>query len=169
MKKILLTFALLLSAITFSTPAKALMIDPFFSYEFGEGSAEKFSGPQFGARLAWDMLGFWAGAEYATGSLKGADSDTTSTVTDLGLSVGYKFPILVRAYGTYILNAKSETSGAELTGTGTKIGFGYTGLPFISLNYEIISRSYSKLNGNDLTSNVNMNSNAISVSYTLSF
>jgi hypothetical protein len=55
--------------------------------------------------------------------------------------VGFEFPVLFRVYAGYIFSAtgKSETSNGDYelkNGTGAKFGLGFTGLPFIDINFE---------------------------------
>lgn len=148
-----------------STPAFAgLHIEPWLGYEKGKSEVivttsgvsapadeDDFTSVDYGLRLGYSMLLFTAGVEYAMGSgtITGTGSDTDISTTDLGVFVGVDFPILVRAYATYFLNSKAElkdvSSGtSNYDGKGYKIGIGFTGLPFVSLNLEAIFREYDK-------------------------
>lgn len=164
MKKILLVFGFILSG-AFSTQAQAsIVVDPFLAYESGSNDV---TGVGFGARIGYGILGFSAGIEYGSTSFSG--NGTSGTATDLGAYVGYEFPILLRAYLSYFLDSKMDSSGSEFTGNGGyKMGVGYTGLPLISINLETIQRKYSKMDGAEATIDVDPVT-AISVSYPISF
>ena len=66
--------------------------------------------------------------------------------TDWGAFVGFEFPILVRVYAGYIFSAKGEVSTdfgkAKMEGAGTKVGVGFTGLPFVDINVEYRRGTY---------------------------
>lgn len=128
-----------------------IMVEPFLAYEMSDysasgGTERDVTGSHFGVRLAYTMLGAMVGAEYQTGSVSvefpsgDADLDTT----DIGLFVGYEFPILLRIYGTFYLSHEATPeSSQDLEGDGgTKIGVSYMGLPFVALNFEMMSRSF---------------------------
>jgi hypothetical protein len=152
MKKLLLALATVLTA---SAAHAGFMIEPYVSFavsgEYKNGSTkEDVSHTGFGARLGYGMLGFSFGLDYGTGS---GEIDSSPSVdfdtTDLGLFVAYEFPILVRAYATYILDAKTEfPGGGEYSGGGTKIGIGYTGLPFVVIGVEMYAVNYDTDEGN---------------------
>lgn len=141
--------ATLFTALLLSSPAMAsLYLEPYLGYETGKmenpGSSENVAGTNLGLKLGYESLGFALGADYMRGSLK-VDSSPSQTGTnqDLGIFAQFTFPILVKVSGTYFFSNEFEDTG-KLTGSGTKIGVGYTGLPFVSLNLDLISIHYNK-------------------------
>ncbi|MEO0335266.1 MAG: outer membrane beta-barrel protein [Pseudomonadota bacterium] len=139
-------------------------IEPFLGYsvsgnyesDFGSTTDGDYvsDGPQIGARVGYGMLGFFGALEYEMSSMT-ADGDDDSSIdqTLLGVSVGYEFPILIRGYATYIFSADGKSDDdfdSEFKGTGVKLGVGYTGLPFVAINFEM-----TQLNFNDYESNSN--------------
>ena len=168
-------------AVVVCSSAKAhadLLVEPFGGYEFGKfkqsGTSDDISGVNYGARLGYESLGFMIGGEYALGSLKytpSGGSNTDLSTTDAGIFVGYNFPILFRVYGTYYLlsDASSSSYSSDLKGTGYRVGIGFTGLPFITLALEEVSRTYTKQGSSSLSSNVTINDTLLSVTLPLTF
>ena len=147
MKKLVAIFATIL--ISGFTANAGLLLEPYLNY-ITAGSTSRSSasitGNEIGARVGYDFLGFGIGIDTLlsgkyTYSLAGVSTDTTPT--QFGLFASYKFPILVRGYFTYLTSAKEKnSSGSEVSGTGTKIGIQYTGLPFIAIGLETYTGSY---------------------------
>lgn len=141
--------AMLLSLIGFMTPVKAaLLVEPVLGYNLGTDldiDSDEYSGngAAFGGRLGYQQLGFQIGLDYLRSSLDMDDSDFDENLTTSEWAgfVGFEFPILVRVYAGYIFSAKgeSENNNVDLEfndGTGTKLGVGFTGLPFVDINFE---------------------------------
>ncbi len=132
------------------------LVEPFFNqsvsgdFELGNLSAD-LSNTIFGARLGLTTLGFMYGVEYATGnfSVDFTNGKLKGDTTDIGLFVGYNFPIMFRAWFSYYLSSRYEfnNSNQEFKGTGSQIGIGYTGLPFISINLLMLNRTFDELDG----------------------
>ncbi|MDC0980423.1 hypothetical protein OAQ84_01670, partial [Bdellovibrionales bacterium] len=81
--------------------------------------------------------------------------DVDITAKDLGVFAMFEFPILLRVWANYVFDATAAVSGiSDTTGTALKLGVGYTGLPFVSLNFEIVKRNYTERGSStiDLTS-----------------
>lgn len=168
MKLFSVLFALLLAT---GTAQAGVMIEPYLGYESGTQSAKFKSSylpspntdlggvigaSALGARLGYNVLGFWAALDYMAGS--GTVKYDTSTIKDsdltrstLGVTAGFDFPILIRAWAGYILKDDStfKGSGTEttLSGGGYKLGVGFQGLPFISLNLEYLVRNFNSHKG----------------------
>ena len=149
-------FLPLIAALTFSVFAAGqaqagIYIEPFIGYETGETEEnDDYTGVGFGARLGYQMLGLAFGAEYASSGLTikytDGSADQDADTTDLGLFVSYQFPILFRVFATYFLDSTAEAGAAEFTGNGgTRLGVGYTGLPFVVINFEMLNRKYDTL------------------------
>jgi hypothetical protein len=87
--------------------------------------------------------------------------NTQSTKDDyqsntFGLFLGYEFPILLRAWGSYFLSSSYEdedgpNKSERFSGSGFGLGLGYTALPFVSLNLEV--RNFELNTFRDLSSN----------------
>lgn len=142
---------LLLALIGFIGPVKAaLLIEPVVGYNLGsklefEGgnSYSGGSGAAFGGRLGYQQLGFQLGVDYLNSTLDMDDNDIGKDVkmSEWAGFIGFEFPILLRVYAGYIFSATgdSELNGADLElkkGSGTKVGLGFTGLPFVDINLE---------------------------------
>lgn len=136
-----------------AVPANAFMIEPFIGLESGDyddgSTTSDFANQNLGLRIGGDTLGFMYGFEYQQGSgtvepsgLADIDVDTT----DMGLYVGYELPIMLRAYLTYYFSHKAEIAGqSDMEGDGgMKLGVSYTGLPFIVINFEKMTRSFDE-------------------------
>jgi hypothetical protein len=155
--------AILLFIVIGSAARADIFIEPWLGYEMGTykypaGSLSgDISGTNYGARLGYKMLGLSFGAEYSGVSLTEkptSGSNLSVSGSDLGLFVGFNFPVLLRVYATYILSSTGKvdtyTSG-NFTGSGSRIGVGFTGLPFVVINLEAISRDYNKYAGNSIS------------------
>lgn len=150
MKKLLLGLVFAAFAIS-QTPAHALLIEPFIGYQTGDftsgSTKEDIDGIEFGGRLGATFTMVDIGGEIAKGDLS-IDSSPSSDLetTDMGVFVAVNFPILVRAYVTYFLSSEAEPdSGANYEGDGGyRLGIGFTGLPFVSINVERILRKYDE-------------------------
>ena len=167
MKKLLSTAGLLL--FLFSTDTKgSLLVDPYIGYLVNQseqtvtigastGTADfTTTGTQMGARVGWQKLGLMLGGEFAysptltqeltafLGSETSSGTETDYSGTYMGVFVGYDFPLLLRAWATYFFNVtySPDGSGDDLDASGTSLGVGFTGLPFVSLNAEYRTISY---------------------------
>lgn len=147
MKKILMIFT---AVFTMSSVSQAsINVEPFLGYTFsGEVGTSDLTGVGYGARVGYDLaLGLGFGAEYFQGSYTaentaGVESDFEPT--DIGVYVSYDFPILVRAWATYVISGKEDSGAAELSGNGFKVGVGFTGLPFVAINLEYTTINYDE-------------------------
>lgn len=137
------------------------LIEPYLGYVLSgdtknAGSTDDLSGTALGLRIGSTTLGFMYGLQYEIGSISiessAGGSDTDFDATNLSLFFGFEFPILVRAWLTYDISAKGSTSGAgitnDFTGSGYVLGAGYTGFPFVSVNFEIFNRTYDECDSN---------------------
>lgn len=128
-----------------STASAALLIEPHLGYNLGtSGDGESYSGGQYGMRLGYQQLGLMAGLDFTRSNFdqKVVDDDGTTPTykyerNELGLFVGYNFPIFIRAWGAYYFGntTKIKSSNTELTGNTKELGVGFTALPFLSLNF----------------------------------
>lgn len=175
-------FALLAVAGFVSTSHADILLEPYLGYYFGSstqsGSKDgDVTGLGYGARFGFQhMTGFMIGAEYFTGQLEDDDGTVKTDMTpgDLGVFAGFNFPILLRAYATYFITnkwkAKTSTTTADLEGSGgLKLGLGWTGLPFVSINLEYMTVGFDKVGGNSIDDTINEKIYGLSVSLPLTF
>jgi len=65
--------------------------------------------------------------------------------------IGYEFPVLFRVYAGYIFSGTGTTKADDGTkiefneGTGSKVGVGFTGLPFVDINLEYRQMKYPEM------------------------
>lgn len=162
------------------TAQASLLLEPYVGYVSGSSkttSSSNFTGTEYGARVGYSVLGFAIGAEYdATSFTDDLTPKDNLSSGDLGAFVAYKFPILLRVYGTYFpaSEIKAESNGTTSTyksGNLTKLGVGFTGLPFININVEYILGSYSKVvsAGTEVSLDPKLTSSAFALSISAPF
>ncbi|UYL07498.1 outer membrane beta-barrel protein [Bdellovibrio sp. SKB1291214] len=181
MKKMWLVLALFLG---FSGAAHAgVMIEPYLGYEMGSHTdvnpTAKTELVNMGARLAWTAPALlWLGVDYnlgVSGKYK-PDGQTNSDAkrNTLYAVAGIDFPILLRGWIGYGLSSEIKTdspSDTSFKGKPVKVGVAFTGLPFLSLNFEYIMENLDKSTsgGVDNNSPGKMDSYMLSVSLPLHF
>lgn len=175
MKKYVYLLALL-SLIQINAQA-SLLVDPYLGLNVSgstkvgtlENSYDNVP-VSIGARVGFAQLGFSAGLDYQnTSSIKIENSANKYDATELGIFAGFDFPILVRAYVGYIFSADFKATGSNFDeGSGYKLGVGFTGLPFVSINLEYKALSYDKLN-NATIATADHNAVLLAVSLPLKF
>ncbi len=169
------SFALL----TFRHSAQAsLLLEPYLGYVTGGQIKSapldaKYTGTEYGARVGYSIMNFAVGGEYLAKTLTDDSSPSSNTYTggDLGIFAAFKFPILVRAFATYVPSPELKSSnslGSSTFKSGNilKLGVGFTALPFININLEYISGTYSKINTNGIEAN--LQNNLTTTAYALS-
>lgn len=127
-----------------------LHLEPFLGYAFGKGGSgtkKDAHGVDFGGRVGFRTLGFSVGGEYSLSDFTIENSpDTSFKPRNIGVFAAYEFPILLRAYGTYIFHSEGDFGANKLEdGSGYRIGAGFTGLPFIAINLELMHLEHKKL------------------------
>lgn len=184
---------MLLSSFILLTSSQAfagIYLEPYFGYETGKSTGEadiqsvgilqvdtESKGVVFGGKLGYSMMGLAGGLDYSMFKSKDTDktgqgNDGDSDVTDTGAFVQFTFPIMFKVSGTYIFNSKNKSDDSESTGSGIKIGAGYTGLPFIAINLDYISVKYDDTKVDNAvvnSSDVKSTSYMLSVSLPLDF
>lgn len=124
-----------------------------------------------GARVGYTKLGFNVGIDYLMA--QGIEFENVSQEYDLseaGIFVGLDLPILLRGYVAYIVNSNLEGTITEYEkGNGFKVGVGFTGLPFVSLNLEMRNVSYDEgnISGSSFDTDTDYQSYLLSVSLPL--
>lgn len=159
-----------LGALVFLAMASAkagILIEPYFAMESGTLTQKvantdiggSTSATILGARLGYKLpLMLWVAADYSMatgGKFKALTVSYDYTRTNLNLDVGIDFPILFRAWLGFGLNNEMKlTEGSTNTffkeGGFTKLGVAYSGLPFISINFEYYTwapNKYTDANG----------------------
>ena len=149
--KVAQLFILILAFLIIKPASAGLLIEPVVGYnvaKFGVDNPsydeEKAIGPSFGGRLGYQKLGFQLGLDYLHSSLDVDDNAFKENVTSNEWAgfVGFEFPVLLRVYAGYIFAATGESKltgnqKLELSeGSGMKLGVGFTGLPFVDINFE---------------------------------
>lgn len=166
-----------ISLLMYAQSAKAgILLEPYVGYVSGQQKqtgTSNLSGTEYGARVGYTLLNFGIGADYVAASY--TDDSTPKndlTIGDLGAFVSYKLPILFRVYATYVPSAtvrvKSSSSDVKFKGNSARLGVGYTGLPFININFEYINATYTDVEIAGTTAALSTNSTtsayAISIS-----
>jgi hypothetical protein len=139
-----------------------LYLDPYFGTAISGqwDDYDDFSNTDMGLRVGWGMLGLSFGVDYRMTNIEFDDAAFSSAAkvdgSLLAAYVGYEFPIMLRVYGEYIISESLDTDdlggGTEFDGaSGTILGIGYTGLPFVAINFEMVNYdvSYSPSTVND--------------------
>lgn len=158
-----LLITILLGGFTANSNA-AFYIEPFAGYQFGEGGDG--TGAAYGGRLGFSFLGFALGAQYTgfTSTVDEKDNGGTKKEFDfngnhIGAFASFEFPILIRVWATYFFASEGKiksftidpddtgptaavTGDLKYEGAGTEIGLGFTGLPFIDINFSITNIKY---------------------------
>jgi hypothetical protein len=161
MKHLLLGAVAAVLTLTTTVSHAGLLVEPVIGYNLGTsldtelplglGKKDyKGSGVGYGGRLGFQKLGLQLGVDYFKSSLSMTSDDFDGNVDmdEWAGFVGYEFPILIRVYAGYIFSATGDgrmqglsgLANAKLKledGTGYKLGVGFTGLPFVDINFEI--------------------------------
>lgn len=161
MKNIFKLLSLVLLLSTASAQA-GVLVEPIIGLNFNhklEGNGEDFKGlgGAWGGRLGYQNYGFQLGLDYLSSSTDMDEKELKNNFKsqDWAAFIGFEFPILVRVYAGYIFSSNGEVglkSGGKAKlegGSGTKIGIGFTGLPFVDINVEYRRGTYDdvKLGG----------------------
>lgn len=147
-------FVVILCTLSLSASA-ALHLEPYAGFGSYTTTADSVAGissddievdaetmTTVGGRIGYSMLLFSGGLDLSMDSIDGG------TRTNTALFFGVDMPILLRAYAKYILN--SELARDDLDDndvdvsfdSGYAFGLGFTGLPFLSINFEIEKSKY---------------------------
>ncbi|MEN0057500.1 MAG: outer membrane beta-barrel protein [Bdellovibrio sp.] len=152
MKKILVALAMVLSYASVSQAG--WLIEPYLGYEMGKTSSGNVDGKtelvNLGGRFAYTLpVFFWVGLDANIGMSgkykpdSGSDEDVKRTT--LGLVVGFDLPVLLRVWAAYGFSNElkfDDSVSTKVKGNNMKLGVGFTGLPFVSLNLEYIKDDF---------------------------
>ena len=136
-------------------------IEPYLGYMSGTSELTfygipfemSYKTPMIGGRLGYGMMGLSLGVDYSqsVSSFEWEQEKPATTAvpdkmdyTNLGIYVGYKFPMMFRVWGTYFIKSEFEVAtphpgsnaGDKWTGAGYALGAGWTGFPLVALNLE---------------------------------
>lgn len=145
MKKLVIAACLFLLPISSFAGFK---FNPKVNYNLLEYNNNDATGVGFGLGLGYSFVGLYTMLEYETAELSVDNYNSDQTMKNMGLVVGYEFPILLNVWLNYVFDA--EFGNDE--GSGTKIGLGYSVAPMIQLYLEIFNLEYDKSNGVSLAS-----------------
>lgn len=152
-----------------------ILLEPYLGYVSGkaeQGTSSNYTGMEYGARVGYSMLGFAGGLEYAAATLTDDGTPKSDlTIGDIGVFAAYKFPVLFRVFAAYFPSSEvkvsnSTGSGTYKSGNAMKLGVGFSFLPFVNLNLEYMSSTYSDLQASGVT--VPLNPSLTNKSYGLS-
>lgn len=167
MKKLLSVLAFATIAFS-SVTSHALLIEPFIGYGMGDYEGDDTTGLEYGGRLGFTLAVVDIGGEFAKGDFD-ADRDTGGDLnletTDMGLFIAIEFPILLRAYATYFLSSEAKPgTGTKMEGDGGyRLGVGFTGLPFLSINLEQTLRKWDEQGSSSISEDMSMTMLSISL------
>lgn len=178
MKKLAAIFAITL--LTGVSSVASILLDPYFGYKISGSSSispgASITGTEIGARIGWEFLGFAIGIDSLLSgkySYSAAGVTTDATPSKFGIFASFKFPILVRGYISYLTSAKETMPLSDYySGTATKIGVQFTGLPFVAIGLETYTGSYNTYNtvaGVSTSASNTANHTNIALSVPLSF
>ncbi len=166
LKKLIQLALLVALTMGFSSHSQAaLLIEPVVGFNLGTKYDLKFdsfpvlndsfsggSGVSYGGRLGYQQLGLQLGLDYLKSSIDMNTSDLKENIStsEWGGFIGYEFPILLRVYAGYIFSGTGTTKddGTKIEfneGTGSKVGVGFTGLPFVDINLEYRQMKYPEM------------------------
>ena len=161
-----------------NSASAALLIEPVVGFnasskaeieieeDEGTKSYSGGGGLGFGGRLGYQYLGFQLGLDYLHSSIDMGDDDIDKNVNmdEWAGFVGFEFPVFFRVYAGYIFSATADTKingdVAEFEkGSGTKVGLGFTGLPFLDINFEYRAGTFKdyKLGSTEMDTDMDYN------------
>ncbi len=159
----------------------AVEIEPYVGYELADwdGSDSSYTQLNIGGRLGFSFLFFSLGAEASMGQGDGdvGNSSYDTSETNFGAYAKFTFPILLQAYVTYFASSELElefandTNAFTYSGNTMKAGLGFTGLPFLVINFEYLVKNYDEIEYNGTTTSVDgdIEAYAINISLPLDF
>ena len=130
----------------FSQSYAGILIEPYFGYNLmgkEDSSDYDFSGLGYGLRVGFTRMGLMVGIGYemADWDMEIPNApDGDAELSELYAFIGYEFPVLVRVWAGYAFQSKVTYNSDNATGKGIRLGVGYTGLPFASINLEYQKR-----------------------------
>lgn len=123
--------------------------------ETGVGTSESKSNPVvLGTRFGFYHMGLMGGldvkqhmkSDYEFSGV--STGEATMAKRDIGLFIGYNFPVFMRAWFSYHFDSRmkfDDATGQDIEyykGSGYALGVGYTAFPLISLNLEYVRSDF---------------------------
>lgn len=177
--------SILASALIFSVESQAsFLVEPHVSFNLYSSGKEggvdySYNGTQYGLKLGYQQLGLMFGMDYKKSAFdlktegNGNNTKVAMKRDELGVFAGYEFPILVRAWGGYYFHnkMKGDSQGYEYSGNTKELGVGFTGLPFLSMNfiYRMVELDEAKTNGTATKIDTSIKEYVVGVSLPLNF
>lgn len=178
-----------------SSAYASIFVEPFVGYGFGSnitlnnysyvgeglpdyGDYSGGTGLGFGGRAGYQLLGIFGGVNYLHRSFNFSNasfsSSTDSVVDEIGLVAGYQFPILLKFYlgKNLIATGTLQHRSGKLEmkdGGGTFFGVGFTGLPFVHVNFEYHKGHFGEQNNNGVISGKKTDYDYLFLSFSLPF
>ena len=148
MKSLILSLLLTLS-VSFTAHA-GLLVEPYIGMgtyattsDLADADDDGNSMSVVGGRLGYSFLLVSAGLDYQMANIEDGKRNNMSAF------VGVDLPILLRFWAEYTFNSTVTNDDLDDSGfdiafkSGTSLGIGFTGLPFVSLNLEIENMKYT--------------------------
>lgn len=168
--------AAIISTLFISTSAFAGgVFEPYIGYENGKVKSssldEDLRGVVIGGKLGFSNLGLDIGVDYMKGDLQiQSDPTTDFETTDLGGFVQYTFPVLLKVGASYFFDSKTKfENGTKFKGSGYKLGVGFTALPFVTINLDMININYDDVVGGVGNPDLDRKTYMLSISLPLHF
>ena len=113
----------------------------------GSSTDDQAGHKAIGAKLGWGILGFDFGIDYEM------DTHDDFSRNNISAYAAFQFPILLRVWAELPISSdfKMDDLDAKLgLKSGSSLGVGFTGLPFVAINLEVENTKYTgDLNGTD--------------------
>jgi hypothetical protein len=138
-----------------------LLIEPLVGFSYGKLNSELsglstntdtlgLKGASYGGRLGYQNFGLQLGLDYLSSNMKYGADDNKFKTSEFGGFIGYELPVLFRVYAGYVFSGTGtltdDTNNLSVdlkSGSGPKVGIGFTLLPFLDINVEYRSISYA--------------------------
>lgn len=159
----LLSFAVSLTLFSSASHA-GLYLEPYVAYVKGTGKlsadfpapvnevslSEDMSGTAFGGKVGMSVPLIAFGVDYMATSLKLAgDYGGNFSGTHLGPFVQVALP-LIKVSASYFVSSNFKSGDDTIEAKTIKVGAGFTGLPFVSLNADYLMSTSSKYKGQEV-------------------
>lgn len=146
-------FLLCIMMMTMGFIHAGVLIEPFAGITI-QGNAKPddsaYSGQVMGARLGYTNLGLMLGLDY-----RQANITVEQTTGDIDFShsiynffIGYQLPVMLRFWYAHTIGGEGSVDSMNAKysePSGSVIGVGFTGLPFLSLNLEVSNFAFGKV------------------------
>ncbi len=141
----------------------SVLVEPYLGLSIGAGGEAKldtatydysFSTATYGGRLGYQWFGAMVGLDYSLQKFTmqkegpGVAQKLDADRSQIGLFLGYDFPLLIRGWMTYYLSGEIDMGSERFSGaSGYAVGVGLKALPLLSFNLGYRSITYDKYSG----------------------